>query len=98
MLEILQSLSRTVLALLSGAMLMFGFFFFADGASGTDPDCPGGYGLVWTGIQTMLNQKDSLYIFVPVTAVAAYVLGIVNVAVSSLLFSLLWKNATDDLV
>jgi len=95
MLEILQSLSRAVLALLSGAMLMFGFFFFSDGVGGSDRS---GYGLVWTDIQAMLSKQHSLYVFVPITAVTAYVLGIINVAASSLLFSVLWTDAKDDLV
>jgi len=94
-LEILQSLSRTVLALISGALIIFGFFFFSDGVSGSDAS---GYGVVWTEIQTMLSRPYSLYVFVPITAVTAYVLGIFNVAVSTLLFSLLWKNTKDDLV
>jgi hypothetical protein len=46
----------------------------------------------------MLSQPYSLYVFVPITAVAAYVLGIINVAASGLLFSLLWKDTKDDLV
>ena len=45
----------------------------------------------------MLSQSFSLYVFVPITALTAYVLGIINVAVSSLLFSLLWKDIKDDL-
>jgi hypothetical protein len=98
MFEILQSLSRVVLALLSGAMLIFGFFFFSDGASGIDPKSEEGYGLVWTEIRAMLDRPDALYVFGPITAVTAYVLGIVNVAVSSLLFSVLWKDTKDDLV
>jgi hypothetical protein len=98
MFEILQSLSRVVLALLSGAMLIFGFFFFFDGVSGIDPNSEKGYGLVWTEIRAMLGKPESLYVFAPITAVTAYVLGIVNVAVSSLLFGWLWKNTKDDLV
>jgi hypothetical protein len=94
MLEILQNLSRTVLALISGAMIIFGFFFFSDGVSGLGAE---GYGLVWTEIQTMLSRPYSLYVFVAITAVTAYVLGIINVAVSSLLFSLLWRDTKDDL-
>jgi hypothetical protein len=82
MFEILQSLSRTVLALFSGAVLICGFFFFSDGVSGSDPS---GYGLVWTEIQAMLSKPNSLYVFVLITAVAAYVLGIINVAASGLL-------------
>ncbi|HLG17782.1 MAG TPA: hypothetical protein VJH03_25290 [Blastocatellia bacterium] len=95
MLDILQNLSRAVLALLSGAMLIFGFFFFADGASSS---APSGYGQVWTETQTMLSERYSLYVFVPIAAVTAYVLGIINVAVSSLLFSLVCEDAKDDLV
>jgi hypothetical protein len=95
MFEILQSLSRAVLALLSGAVLICGFFFFSDGVSGSDPS---GYGLVWTEIQAMLSKPYSLYVFVPITVLAAYVLGIINVAASGLLFSLLWKDTKDDLV
>jgi hypothetical protein len=95
MLELLQSVSRVALALLSGAMLIAGFFFFADGLSGVGI---GGYGKVWTEIRQMLSEKDSLYVFVAITAVVAYVLGIINVAGSSLLFGWLWKTTNDDWV
>ena len=57
MFEILQSLSRAVLALLSGAMLIFGFFFFLDWASGVDPSSKDGYGHVWTAIRAMVDGR-----------------------------------------
>jgi len=98
MLEMLQSLSRAVLALLSGALLIFGFFFLSDGVSGVDPSSMEGYGRVWTEIRGMLKRPDAFYVFVPITAVVAYVLGIVNVAVSSMLLRLLWNDIGDDLV
>jgi hypothetical protein len=76
-------------------MLIAGFFLFADGFSGVGI---GGYGKVWTEIRQMLSEKDSLYVFVAITAVVAYVLGIINVAGSSLLFGRLWKTTNDEWV
>jgi hypothetical protein len=99
MLDILQSVSRAVLAVLTGAMLLFGFFFFADGVSNEVKTGVAGeitYGEVWTEIRKMLSAEDTQYIFGAIAAVVAYVLGIINVAGSSLLFNRIWKEAGDD--
>ncbi|HEY3305740.1 MAG TPA: hypothetical protein VGL70_19615 [Candidatus Binatia bacterium] len=84
MAEILKTLGGTTLTLLAGAMLLTGFFHYADAAIGTDK--------VWSAIESMLNRKGGEVIFTTIAAVVAYVVGIINIAAWSLLCGLLDKD------
>ena len=76
MTEILQSFTRTVLALLSGAMILAATCLLTDSITG----------YVFETLKTMLNDAPSRTILASIAGVAAYGAGIVNVAGSSLLF------------
>jgi len=87
--ELLQTFGRIVIAILSGAMLIFGTIFFADILGRSD------------ALETIgkMSQAEWLrYIFLPSVAVAMYVLGVINVAASGFVFNRVAGKAQDDLV
>lgn len=84
MAEILKTLGGSTLTLLSGAMLLIGFFHYVDAAIGTDE--------VWSAIGSMLNHKGGEVIFTTIAAIVAYVVGIINIATWTLLCGLLDKD------
>ena len=86
MAEIIKTLGGATLTLLSGAMLLIGFFHYADAASGPPPD------RVWSAIGDMLDKKRSEVIFTTIVAVVAYVLGLINVASWNLFLGLFERD------
>lgn len=88
MVEILQSFGRVVLAMISGALLIIGVTFLADAPSGD------GFNLVIT----MLQRDELRLIFLAITPLTAYVIGVVITAGSSLVFANWAPLRHDDLL
>jgi hypothetical protein len=89
--EILQTFGRVVLAILSGAMIIFGTAFLADILGGPKKD-------TFQAVSEMLNDPQYRIISLTIAGVTAYVIGIVNVAGSSILFDRLVRKRKDDLL
>jgi hypothetical protein len=89
MLELLQTFSRVAVAFLSGVLLIAGTTFWADvlgdGASAFDQ------------VAGMLNGEFR-NIFIAITALAAYAIGMINFAGSSVAFRHLAKATGNDLL
>jgi hypothetical protein len=89
--EILQTFGRVVLAILSGAMIIFGMAFLADRLGGAGRDT---FGVV----KALLTDPQWKLISITLAGVTAYVIGIINVAGSSVAFNRLVRKRKDDLL
>jgi hypothetical protein len=87
--EFFQTFTRASLAILSGAMLIFGTIFYADVIGGGDS---------FGEIKDMLRGPEMRIIFGVITVVTAYTIGTINVAVSELVFRSSVKATGDDLL
>ncbi|MBI3823222.1 MAG: hypothetical protein HY289_11165 [Planctomycetes bacterium] len=92
--EVLQIFRRTVLCFLSGAVIVIGFFYFADGMI-----ClrSGNREAVWVEVEEMLSKNSTLLILAIATPAFAYGLGMVNVAGAGVFFDW-WARPTHDLI
>jgi len=88
MFEVLQTFSRAVLAFLCGAMLIFGTTFWADVFGGKAFD----------EVILMLGDPEQKIIFTAITAVTAYIIGVINFAVSSVALRSLVSATKDELL
>lgn len=77
--------------MLSGLMLIFGTIFFADRLGPQEADA-------FVTVGNMTRMEGLKYIFLPATALAAYVLGVINVTAANLVFAAVAKKAKDDLI
>lgn len=92
MLELLQNVSRVVLAMASGVGMIVGFAFIADALTDNES------GEVWKTAADMYDKEAYRWILILTTFVAAYLLGIVNFASSNLLFNLWAKRVHNELI
>jgi hypothetical protein len=88
MVELLQTFNRVVVAFLSGALLIVGTTYWADVMRDSNTESP------FNQIASMLGSNFS-NIFVVITTLTAYALGIINFAGSSVAFRHL-ANATES--
>jgi NAD/NADP transhydrogenase beta subunit len=88
MIELLHTFSRVVVAFLSGALLIVGTTFWADVLGGL------GSGSAFDQVAGMLSNEFK-NIFIVITALTAYVIGMINFAGSSVAFRHL-ANATES--
>ncbi len=77
--------------MLSGLMLIFGTIFFADLLGPQNSDA-------FEIVGNMTKAEALKYVFLPSTALAAYVLGVIDVTASNLVFAALTRKAKDDLI
>jgi hypothetical protein len=78
MFEIFQAFNRAILAILTGGMFLFGTAFWADWI--------GGCNSVWNTTISMLQNPAQKIILTAIIAVTAYIIGMINIAGSALLF------------
>ena len=89
MLELLQTFSRVAVAFLSGVLLIAGTTFWADVLGDGDS--------AFDQVAGMLNGEFK-NIFIVITALAAYAIGMINFAGSSVAFRHLAKATEGDLL
>ena len=88
MVEILQAFGRAVVAMIAGALVMIATAFVVDSRTGT----------TFQFIRTMLDAADLRLIFLAITPLTAYVVGVIVSAGSNLAFSRLVPIRNDDLL
>jgi hypothetical protein len=91
MIELLQTFSRVVVAFLSGALLIAGTIFWADIFRGRDVDSP------FKQVADML-KGDFESVFIVITGLTAYAIGMINFAASSVAVRQLTKATENELL
>lgn len=90
MVQILQAFSRIVIAIISGAMMIFGAVYLADLLAGPEDDALAAVG-------SMLKENPTRLMVLSLAGVSAYAIGTVNVTLSNLLFTWRVRVQSDDL-
>jgi len=88
----LETFNRVVVAFLSGALLIVGTTFWADVIMWKL-----GKGSAFTGIEEMLKSEQYKVIFIVITALTVYIIGIINFAASSVAFKSLVDTTHGEL-
>ena len=88
MVQILQAFSRIVIAVICGAMILFGSVYLADILTEKN---------ALTAVQTMISENPTRTLLLAFAGIVAYAIGTVIVSASNLVFTRMVPTQADDL-